>query len=151
MIRINIAILVMFIISAKSVGQTPAGLKQIIFSMIVTDTRAPVSSLTEQVFLTGLAMQEGTNTISLKGGKGTLTLLKKGDMFSNVIYTDATGKTSRLLPKQGLKPLCAYPIPESGFGTEQTALLFVCWTSPAAGPAGPYNITVVLPGVLRKA
>lgn len=141
----------MFIITAKSVGQTPAGLKQIFFSMTVTDTRAPVSSPIEQIFLTGLAMQEGTNTISLKGGKGTLTLLKKGDMFSNVIYTDATGKTSRLMPKQGLKPLCAFPIPKSGFGTEQTALVFVCRASPAAGPAGPFNITVVLPSVLRKA
>ena len=79
-----------------------------------------------QIIIPCIAMQEGTNTINVQGNKGTITLLKKGIVFSNVIYTNTTGNTFRLMPGPCEKVACAFPVPYACFGNEQTARIIIC-------------------------
>ncbi len=67
-------------------------------------------------------MQEGSNTVVVPDGKGTIKFVKRGDKFFDVFFTDAAGKTFRLIPSTpgsagAPKPNCEYPIPDACFAT----------------------------------
>jgi len=95
------------------------------------------------IIISNIFMQEGTNTISVKANKGTITLLKKGDFFSNVIFTDNAGNTFRLMPKPGGSTTCAFPVPGACFGNDETAVINICRQTNTAAHTGPFSITIV--------
>jgi hypothetical protein len=102
----------------------------------------------EPVIISGVTMREGTNTITVPKGRGTLTFMKRNEFFSNVIFTDAAGKTSRLVPIIGassaLKPTCQFPIPEASFGTTGIGLS-ICRASVTPGNSGLFKVSLLLP------
>jgi len=100
----------------------------------------------EQITVIRIIMQEGTNTIHLPGNKGTVTLLKKADFFSNINFTDKVGNTFRLLPKPCGNAACAFPIRDACFGNDQTAVINICRQTNASNNAGPFTIMVLLAG-----
>lgn len=102
-------------------------------------------SLAEQVTLTNISMQEGTNTVQLKGNKGTLTFLKKAHFFSNVIFTNAAGKTIRLMPATGTKPARSFSKQGALFGDRKTVLVSICLQPKASPEAGNYSIKILFP------
>jgi len=105
----------------------------------------------EPVIISGINLREGTNTITVPGGKGTLTFMKKNDFFSNVIFTDAGGVTSRLLPGNSSpgapKPMCPFPIPDAWFGSSGNIGLSICRASGTTGNPGLFTIFLLLPAV----
>ena len=107
----------------------------------------------EQVIISRVTMREGTNTITVTGGRGTLTFMKKNEFFSNVLFTDAAGKTSRLVPNNGNagipKPVCQFPIPDASFGTAGNIGLSICRASGFAGISGSFTISLLLPVVQK--
>jgi hypothetical protein len=65
---------------------------------------------------------EGTNTVRLPNGRGTIKFVARGDKFLDVVYVDAAGGTTRLTPGAAgtagaPKQDCPYPIPDACFGT----------------------------------
>ena len=113
---------------------------------------ASVQSKSEPVIISGVMMREGTNTMTIPGGRGTLTFMKKNEFFSNVIFTDATGKTSRLVPNNGNagipKPVCQFPIQDASFGAGSIGLS-ICRASGFAGISGSFTISLLLPVVQK--
>ena len=64
-------------------------------------------------------MKEGVNTLT-KAGQGTLQFVKKGSSFSDVIFKDELGATTRLIPTPagtGGTPGNNTKTPNSCFGT----------------------------------
>ncbi len=99
--------------------------------------------LADQVTLANISMQEGTNTVQLKGNKGTLTFLKKAHFFSNVKFTNAAGKTIRLMPATATKPTCTSSEQAALFGDPETVLVSICRQPKANPDAGNYSIKVL--------
>ena len=106
----------------------------------------------EQVIIYRVTMREGTNTITVTGGRGTLTFMKKNEFFSNVLFTDAAGKTSRLVPNNGNagipKPVCQFPIQDASFGTGGIGLS-ICRASGTSGLSGPFTVSLLLPAMQK--
>ena len=99
---------------------------------------------------------EGPSTIPVPNGRGTLKLVVRGDKFSDVVYTDAAGKSTRLVPSPGgtagaPKTECKYPIPDACFGTADKKIgLCMCRpTNLSAGGGG--DPTAILIGLLLPA
>ena len=99
---------------------------------------------------------DGTTTVQIPNGRGTLKFVARGDKFSDVIYTDAAGKSNRLTPIPGgtagaPKTECKYPIPDACFGTADKKIgLCMCRpTNLSAAPGG--DPTAVLIGLLLPA
>ncbi len=70
-------------------------------------------------------MKEGVNSIT-KTGQGTLQFVKKGNSFSEVIFKDEAGTTTKLIPTPAgtggtLKPENRNKSPETCFGTANKA------------------------------
>lgn len=107
----------------------------------------------EPVIIAGISLREGTNTITVPGGKGTLTFLKKNDFFSNVIFTDAGGITSRLVPGNNIpgapKPICPFPIPEAWFVSSGSIGLSICRASGIVGKPALFTLSLLLPAVSK--
>jgi hypothetical protein len=55
----------------------------------------------QDVLISSITLREGSNTIPVPDGRGTIKLVKRGDKFSDVVYTDAAGKAIRLAPNNG--------------------------------------------------
>lgn len=67
------------------------------------------------------SMKEGSNSVPVPNGRGTLNLQKRGEKIVAVVYTDASGKSIRLTPQQpgtggAPKPECKFPLPDACFG-----------------------------------
>ena len=108
------------------------------------------------VLISSITMKEGTNRIPVPNGRGTLTLVKRGETFSDVVYTDAAGKSTRLAPNNGAtenlpKTPCKYKIPDACFGSaSQNVAMCMCRpTDLASGPNDPYSIGLLLPAVQK--
>lgn len=98
-------------------------------------------------------LKEGQNTLLTKEGKGTLTFVKRGDSFSDVIYKDSTGSSTRLLPTQGgangaPKPECKTELPDACFGTaDKTIGMCICKPGDISnGRPGTYYIKLQVRG-----
>lgn len=99
---------------------------------------------------------EGPSTIPLSNGRGSLKLVVRGDRFSDVVYTDAAGKSTRLVPIPGgtagaPKTECKYPIPDACFGTADKSI-GLCMCRPTnLSAAGSGDPTAILIGLLLPA
>ncbi len=105
----------------------------------------------EECLISGITLKEGSNSMLVKTGKGTLTFVKTGDRFSNVVFTDASGKATRLAPASGStgnlpKTECKYPLPDACFGTADKSI-GMCICKPTDISAGTYNVSLLLPAV----
>jgi len=98
------------------------------------------------IIITNIFMQEGTNTIPVKANKSTITLLKKGDFFSNVIFTDYAGNTFRLMPKHCGNSICTIPLSAVCFGNNQTTVINICRQPNEAGKPDAFTITILQAG-----
>ena len=105
------------------------------------------------LLISSITLKEGTNTVPVPGGKGTIQLVKRGDKFSNVVYTDAAGKAIRLAPQNGSnenlpKPDCPYKIPDACFGAPTlNVAMCMCRPTNVAGSSDPYTVSLILPAV----
>ena len=66
-------------------------------------------------------MKEGVNTVT-KVGQGTLTFVKKGETFSEVMFKDAAGVSTRLIPTPAgtggaPNPECKTKLPDACFSS----------------------------------
>lgn len=107
----------------------------------------------EDCIISGITMKEGSNTIPVPKGRGTIQLIKRGDRFSDVVFTDAAGKATRLAPNNGStnnlpKPNCPYKIPDACFGAPTlNAVMCLCRPTNVASTSDPYTISLLLPAV----
>ena len=100
------------------------------------------------------SIKENVSTIT-KVGTGTLSFVKSGHRFSNVVYTDANGKSSRLTPSSGPsagapKLPCNNPIPDACFGTADKSI-FLCMCRPTNLSGGGGDPNAILIGLLLPA
>lgn len=101
-------------------------------------------------------MQEGSNTVPLPDGKGTVKFVKRADKFMDVIFTDASGKATRLAPGNGAtgnlpKPPCKYKLPDACFGGGGSAAFCICRPTNISNGANPNEILIglLLPAVQK--
>ena len=113
----------------------------------------PTRYTLEDCMISGIVMKEGSNTIPVPNGRGTLKLVKRGDKFSDVVYTDAAGKSTRLAPNNGStehlpKTPCKYKLPDACFGAgSQNVFLCMCRPTDLSNGSDPYSIGLLLPAV----
>src|SRR5688500_13256568 len=105
-------------------------------------------------FQWGPTSASDAQTITVPGGKGTMTIDKPGDRFTNVVYTDAAGKQFRLAPvRSGTAgappPTCKTPLPDACFGTaNKNVFMCICKPSDFAGNSGgEYSIAILVPAI----
>jgi len=106
----------------------------------------------EEVMVSSIKENVSTTT---KVGNGTLSFVKSGDKFSNVVYTDVNGKASRLVPSSGPaagapKLPCNSPIPDACFATADKSI-FLCMCRPTNLSGGGGDPTAILIGLLLPA
>jgi len=91
-----------------------------IFAM-VTKTNAQYTVTLEDALISSVKLNEGANTLPVPG-KGTLKVVKHGATFTNVIFTDATGKLT-MLSKSNSPSKPSFKITDNGNGTYLIGLL----------------------------
>jgi hypothetical protein len=107
-------------------------------------------------FQWGATNASGAQTITVPGGKGIIKFDKTGDRFTNVVYTDASGKQFPLAPVRpgtagAPQPTCKFPIPDACFGTANKNV-YMCICKPtdiASNSGGDYSIALLLPAVQK--
>jgi hypothetical protein len=78
------------------------------------------------------SLKEGTNRMTTKELSGTLVFVKRGETFSDVVFTDQSGKSTRLTPTRGgtngaPNPECKTKLPDVCFGTADKSIgLCIC-------------------------
>jgi hypothetical protein len=105
-------------------------------------------------FQWGATSASGAQTITVPGGKGTVKFDKTGDRFTNVVYTDASGKQFRLAPVRpgtagAPPPTCKTPLPDACFGTaNKNVYMCICKPTDFAGNSGgEYSIAILVPAI----
>jgi hypothetical protein len=107
------------------------------------------------VLISSVKMSDGKNTVRVPDGKGSIQLVKRGTRFSDVVYTDAAGKTTRLSPVQpgtggAPKPACKFPIPDACFGIPNNQSVGMCICKPTDLSSGEeYTISLLLPAIQK--
>jgi hypothetical protein len=97
----------------------------------------------------------GAIIVQVPNGKGILKFTKTGDRFSNVIFTDASGKVQNLQPaRPGVngapQPACKYPLPDACFATADKNIgLCMCKPTDLSAHPDGYIITLILPAVQK--
>lgn len=97
-----------------------------------------------------ITLRDGANTIPLKTGTGTIRLVKRGNTFTDVVYADAAGNSTRLVPsKPGTgaapSPSCNYPLPDACFGSTGGQAIGLCICKPTNLAADAYQVNLSLP------
>ncbi|MBC7874747.1 MAG: hypothetical protein H7Y01_12160 [Ferruginibacter sp.] len=100
----------------------------------------------------------GTGSVSLlvPGNRGTVAFTRQGDRFTNVVFTDATGKIYQLTSSRpgtngAPKPTCETPLPDACFGTADKNI-GMCICKPgnlSSGGDGEYLIGLLVPAVQK--
>ena len=106
----------------------------------------------EYLNLSAEKIKEGINTVT-KTGQGTLTFIKKGDSFSEVMYKDAAGVSTRLIPTPAgtggaPNPECKTKLPDACFGTANKSI-GMCICRPGKISKGGYTLTFYGSGVYK--
>ncbi|AXY78449.1 hypothetical protein D3H65_32650 [Paraflavitalea soli] len=107
------------------------------------------------VMISSVKIKDGKNTIQVPDGKGTIQLVKRGDKFTDVVYTDAAGKESRLSPVRpgtngAPKPPCKFPIPDACFSIPNNQSVGMCICRPTDLSSGEdYSVSLLLPAVQK--
>lgn len=109
----------------------------------------------EDVLISSVKPKEGSNTVPVPNGRGTIRFVKRGDKISDVVFTDAAGKATRLNPVQpgtngAPQPSCKFPIPDACFGTADKNI-GMCMCKPTNLSSGneEVNIGLLLPAVQK--
>jgi hypothetical protein len=100
-------------------------------------------------FTLNFVMKEGSNTVPLPDGRGTVKFTKRGDKFADVVFTDASGKATRLAPGNGStdnlpKPPCKYKLPDACFGGGGSAAMCICRPTNISNGGNPNEILIGL-------
>jgi hypothetical protein len=101
-----------------------------------------------QVIFSGANLKEGTNRMQLtKELTGTLVFVKKGNSFSDVIFTDKAGKSIKLTATRGgtngaPKPECKTTLPDACFSSSDKNI-GLCICKPATISSGGNDIYTV--------
>jgi hypothetical protein len=109
----------------------------------------------ENVLISSVKMSEGTNTVQIPNGRGTIRFVKRGETFSNVIFQDAAGKIERLSPSDGSvegAPTipCKCPVPDACFGTANKNIgMCMCKPCDLSNGQNEWNIGLLLPAVQK--
>jgi len=92
-----------------------------IFAM-VTKTNAQYTVTMEDILISSIKINEGTNSLPVPGGKGTLKVVKHGAKFTDVVFTDAAGKSTKMSSTPApSRP--SFKITDNGNGTYLIGLL----------------------------
>jgi hypothetical protein len=109
----------------------------------------------KDIMISSVKPKEGNNTVQVPDGMGTIKFVKRGEKISDVIFTDAAGKTTRLVPVQpgtngAPKPSCKFPIPDACFGTADKNI-GMCMCKPTNISNGNDEVTIglLLPAVQK--
>jgi len=112
----------------------------------------------ENVMISSVKATDGANTVPVPNNRGSVKFTKRGTVITNVIYTDAAGKSVRLEPTSGAanggsKPACKCPIPDACFGTADKSVGMCickpCNLSNGGGDDGSILIGLLLPAVQK--
>lgn len=100
-------------------------------------------------------LSDGKNTVRIPEDGGTLQFVKRGDKFSDVVYTDAAGKSSRLSPARpgtgaAPTPACKWPIPDACYSIPNNQSIGMCICKPTdVKNSGEFTIGLLLPAVQK--
>lgn len=101
----------------------------------------------------GMGASNGSKTVVVPGGRGTLQFTNNDDKISNVVYIDPAGKRFNLLPsKPGTngapQPSCKYPLPDACFATSDKSIgMCMCKPTDLTSNTDGYTIGLLLPAV----
>ncbi len=130
----------------------------VVFALLVVAFVGKVSAQRyelENVLISSFKMAEGTNTVQIPNGRGTIRFVKRGETFSNVIFQDAAGKIERLNPSDGTvegAPTipCKCPVPDACFGTANKNIgMCMCKPCDLSNGQNEWNIGLLLPAVQK--
>jgi hypothetical protein len=126
-----------------------------LFLLAATGSLFAQSYKLENVLISSAKLSDGKNTVRLPDGKGSIELVKRGDKFSDVVFTDAAGKSTRLAPAPAgtggvPKPACKFPLPDACFGTPNAGQMGMCICKPTeVSNGGDYTVSLLLPAVQK--
>lgn len=128
----------------------------VMFSVCAFAIAAKVNAqvvIMEDVIVSSVKLNEGSNSVPVPNGRGTIKLVKRGNSFTNVVFVDAAGKTTRLQGTQAgtngaPQPSCKYPLPDACYGGPQNIGLCICKPTDLT-TGNDYNIALLLPAVQK--
>lgn len=109
----------------------------------------------KDIMISSVKPNEGNNTVQVPDGMGTIKFVKRGEKISDVIFTDAAGKATRLVPVQpgtngAPKPSCKYPLPDACFATSDKNIgMCMCKPTNLSNGKEEYTIGLLLPAVQK--
>jgi hypothetical protein len=109
----------------------------------------------EEIMISSVKVQDGNNSVPVPNGKGTVKFTRRNGKISNVVYTDAAGKSTRLTPNTpgtngAPKPSCKYPLPDACFGSAEKVGMCMCRpTDLSSGENDIYTIGLLLPAIQK--
>ncbi|MDF2190378.1 hypothetical protein [Paraflavitalea sp. CAU 1676] len=127
----------------------------VILSMLVLATTASIAQGKVQLQDFHVKLNDGANTIRVPNNGGTIQLVKRGDKFSEVVYTDAAGTSSRLSPVRpgsnvAPQPACKYPIPDACYAIPNNQKIGMCICRPTDIKSNDdFTVTLLLPAVQK--
>jgi hypothetical protein len=109
----------------------------------------------KDIMISSVKPKEGTNTVQVPDGMGTIRFVKRGVKISDVVFTDAAGKSTKLNPVQpgtngAPSPSCKYPLPDACFATSDKNI-GMCMCKPTNLSNGNEEVTIglLLPAVQK--
>jgi hypothetical protein len=127
----------------------PAGIR------VVPPTGTAMKITLEDVLISSVKPKEGQNTIPVPNGRGTIKFVKRDGKISDVVFTDAAGKSTKLNPVQpgtngAPQPSCKFPIPDACFGTADKNIgMCMCKPTNLSNGNEEVNIGLLLPAVQK--
>lgn len=130
----------------------------VIFAVVLVAFTGKLSAQTvimEDVLISSIKIKEGANTFPTSNNKGTVKFVKRGDIFTDVFYVDATGKSIKLEPTRGgangaPKPQCKTTLPDVCFGNVSKNIgICICKPDNLSNGTETYNIGLLLPAVQK--
>lgn len=130
----------------------------VVFALLVVAFVGKVSAQSyqlENVMVTSIKLNEGTNAVQVPNGRGTIRFVKRGESFSNVMFQDAAGKIVRLNPNDrsdgaAPSPACKCPVPDACFATaEKNIGMCICKPCDLSSGKDEWSIGLLLPAVQK--
>lgn len=119
---------------------------------VLAQSRDTGTPAVENVKIFSIKLNDGENTIRIPDGRGAIKLVKRGDTFSSVTFTDANGKVYRLMPSweaggQAPEPECECPMPDACYSIPDNQQFGMCICKPCEISSGEYSVSLLLPAV----
>lgn len=97
-----------------------------------------------------LKLVDGSNTITVPDAQGTIKFTKRGDKITDVVYTDAAGKSSRMQSSSVVAPKpCKCPMPDACYSIPNNQSIGMCICKPCDISSGNHVVTLLLPAVQK--